>query len=270
MNNTLGTFIPNYNHGHLIERALSGVFDQELIPDQVIVYDDGSTDNSVEIVKRLQKKWPQITLIEGGKNIGGIHVSRKGMDLIQTRWINYLAADDAPASGIFAKAMAMADKYPDAGIIMGQMRITHEQTGAVKVTGVQGWDEPQYVSPDRFLNEYMRTHLPNHGLGSGTLWRKDALVECGGFRADLFSWCDTFAARAMALEYGAIYLPYPVVEKGYSETCYSHRMGRDMDVMLKVIDRGVQLMRSEQFRNLFPASYVYGWRRDYIKFLEQL
>lgn len=269
MENTVGTFIPNYNHGHLIERALSGVFNQERVPDRVIVYDDGSTDNSVEVVKRLQKRWPLITLIEGGVNKGAIHIARKGMDLIQERWINYLAADDSPVSGVYANAMEMADKYPEAGIIFGQMRIVNEQTGAVSIAQVNGWDEPQYVSPERFLNEYLLTHPPNHSLGGGTLWRKDALIECGGFRPDLLSWCDTFSARAIALKYGAIYLPYPVVEIGYSDTCYSNRMGKNTDAMLQVVDRGVQLMRSEQFRTLFPTSYIYRWRREYINMLNK-
>jgi len=40
---TLSTRIPNYNHGHLLERAVAAVFAQERLPDEVVIYDDGST-----------------------------------------------------------------------------------------------------------------------------------------------------------------------------------------------------------------------------------
>lgn len=46
----------SYNHGLYIKEALKSVFDQSYSEIQIIVLDDGSTDNSVEEVKSLLKQ----------------------------------------------------------------------------------------------------------------------------------------------------------------------------------------------------------------------
>ena len=40
----LSTFVPNFNHGYCIERAIAGVMAQDRLPDEIVIYDDGSTD----------------------------------------------------------------------------------------------------------------------------------------------------------------------------------------------------------------------------------
>lgn len=266
----LSTFIPNYNHGHCIERALEGVMAQSVQPGEVVIYDDGSTDDSVQVIRKLQKRWPVIRLVEGGVNRGALIAGRMWRELVDSTWLHLLAADDAPLPGYFEKAMRLAKAYPDAGVICGPMRIVHEVTGVEKVVGIDCWRAEQYVSPRRFLDEYMMTHAPNHSLGAGTLWRRDALVEVGGFREDLLSWSDTFAARAMALKYGACYIPDPVVRVGYAVDCYSARISRDMSVMLRIINNAESLMRSPEYRDRFPAEYVYRWKRDYLLLLQKI
>jgi len=44
-------FINNYNNGHFLSECLDSVFSQTISFDQVIVVDDGSTDNSLNILK---------------------------------------------------------------------------------------------------------------------------------------------------------------------------------------------------------------------------
>lgn len=266
----LSTFIPNYNHGRYLESAFAGLMAQDRPPDEIIVYDDGSSDDSVEIIRRLQRRWPLIRLVEGGVNRGAMYAGRKGLELISGDWVNLLAADDTPLPGYYAAAVQMAEANPTAGIICGKMRVVHETTGAVSVVGVDQWTGDQYVSPERFLREYMYAAAPNHSLGAGTLWRREALLEAGGFREELLSWCDTFAARSIALRYGACYIARPVVQVGYSETCYSARIARDTQTMLQIINTAVDLMRSDAYRDRFPEDYVLKWKRDYLLLLQEL
>ena len=43
----MSVVIPNYNHGHLIENALLAISQQTLPPSEIVVVDDGSTDDSL-------------------------------------------------------------------------------------------------------------------------------------------------------------------------------------------------------------------------------
>ena len=45
--NRLSVVLPNYNHGHLLARAVEALRRQELQPDEIILIDDASTDASV-------------------------------------------------------------------------------------------------------------------------------------------------------------------------------------------------------------------------------
>ena len=50
----LSVILPNYNHGALIPRALSALLGQDLLPIEIIVIDDASTDDSPAIIKTIR------------------------------------------------------------------------------------------------------------------------------------------------------------------------------------------------------------------------
>lgn len=67
--------IPAYNEEVNIESLLLSIFSQKqenFILQEIIVYSDGSTDNTIKIIKELQKKFPMVRLIEGKKQRGKI------------------------------------------------------------------------------------------------------------------------------------------------------------------------------------------------------
>lgn len=57
--------INNYNYGKYLDECLTSLLNQTKVPDEIILYDDGSTDNSIEIVS----KYPSVKLISN-KNFG--------------------------------------------------------------------------------------------------------------------------------------------------------------------------------------------------------
>lgn len=84
--------IPTYNHGHLIGRCIESVLNQTYSNWEIIVVNNYSSDNTVEVVEHYHDD--RIRLINNS-NEGVIAVSRnKGIDLAHGDWICLLDSDD--------------------------------------------------------------------------------------------------------------------------------------------------------------------------------
>ncbi|MDR2726784.1 MAG: glycosyltransferase, partial [Deltaproteobacteria bacterium] len=91
---SLSVGIPNYNHAHYLERCITAVMTQDRLPDEVIVYDDCSTDNSLEVLAGLQERWPLLRVVRGERNRGVVAVGNDLAGMAQGEWLVLRAADD--------------------------------------------------------------------------------------------------------------------------------------------------------------------------------
>ena len=87
----ISVIIPLYNKVREIERTLRSVLRQSVLPLEVIVVDDGSTDGSAEVVESLGS--PIVKLIKQ-KNAGVSAARNRAMELAQGEWVALLDGDD--------------------------------------------------------------------------------------------------------------------------------------------------------------------------------
>ena len=86
----ISVVIPSYNRAHTLQRALQSVFDQSSTVDEVILVDDGSTDDSAAMVA---KQFPGVSIIRQPN--GGVSSARnRGIEAAQYKWIALLDSDD--------------------------------------------------------------------------------------------------------------------------------------------------------------------------------
>jgi succinoglycan biosynthesis protein ExoO len=87
--------IPAYNVSGIIGRALRSAAAQTLPPLEIIVIDDCSTDNTVEIVKALAREIPSLHLLSTPANSGPSAARNVGLRAAKGDWIALLDSDDA-------------------------------------------------------------------------------------------------------------------------------------------------------------------------------
>lgn len=87
--------IPMFNSATTIERALGSVAAQSLLPQEVIVVDDGSTDMSASIVEKWTNPLVSINLIKHPQNLGPSAGRNTGWARATQKYIAFLDADDA-------------------------------------------------------------------------------------------------------------------------------------------------------------------------------
>lgn len=88
--------VPNYNHESYLDRRLASIYEQTYRNIEVILLDDCSSDNSLEVMERYRAKYPDITRLERNeRNSGGaFHQWKKGIALAQGDLLWIAESDD--------------------------------------------------------------------------------------------------------------------------------------------------------------------------------
>jgi len=103
--------IPNYNNGRYIEECLNSVLNQTLKDIEIIVIDDCSTDDSMEILRSFQTKYPdKIKVIRNQENSGAGLSRNNGLDIATGEFIKFLDADDTMNPDVLEKMYNAAKK----------------------------------------------------------------------------------------------------------------------------------------------------------------
>src|SRR5262249_45368978 len=175
---TLSVLIPNYNHARYLTGVLTEVLAQSYRPVEVVVMDDGSRDNSVEVVEEFVRRHPLVRLIRNERNLGVVPCINRLMRLAVGDYLYFLAADDNVRPGFFEKSIRLLAEYPQAGICS---TLTVRITEAGEIDGICPTpvisDRPCYVSPAE-----ARKLLCRIGFwvpGNATIYRRDALLAEG-------------------------------------------------------------------------------------------
>ncbi len=85
----VAVIIPAYNRVSTIARAIESVLAQSLLPQEIIVVDDGSSDATSEVVKM----YSEVTLLRQ-KNMGVSAARNNGVMMAESEWIAFLDSDD--------------------------------------------------------------------------------------------------------------------------------------------------------------------------------
>lgn len=97
----LSILIPSYNHAKYIEETIQSIWKQNFLNLEIIVIDDGSTDNSFEILQRLQTNSPVSMYIESHENMGVVKTLNKALKKSQGKYIALMASDDLYCENAF-------------------------------------------------------------------------------------------------------------------------------------------------------------------------
>ncbi len=94
MRPTVSVIMPSYNHSRFIEEAIRSVLNQTFDDFELIIIDDGSSDNSQEIIQKFAEIDPRIKPIFHKKNMGIARTVNDGIDAARGEFISLTASDD--------------------------------------------------------------------------------------------------------------------------------------------------------------------------------
>ena len=97
----VSVIVPVYNSEQELRDCLDSLVEQTEKDIEIIVIDDGSTDNSPEIEAEYQKKYPNVKVYRNERNLGQSETRNRGIELAEGDYIAFLDSDDYVNPGMY-------------------------------------------------------------------------------------------------------------------------------------------------------------------------
>ena len=254
---TLSVVLPNYNHAILIGRALAALLAQGRAADEIIIIDDGSTDDSAHVINRFATKAPSIRVLSNPSNIGVIPTLQCGLQAARGKYIYFAAADDWVAPGFFELALRRLKANPDVGLFCGEAMLVDGRNNrpfAVR-PAVRPRMRAGRIDVPR-VRQLLRS-TDNWILTGSTIFRRECVDWAGGFDARLGTFADGFIARKIALRYGFYFEPMIVASWVVFPDSVSRHTARDLQRSKYILDAVPKLIAADSG---FPSWYADAFR----------
>lgn len=117
----------SYNHARFVREAIESVLNQTYSPIELMVVDDGSTDNSVDVIKGLVAEYPSIRFLSLQENVGYCKAFNRALAQTKGEYIVDLAADDILLPGRVEEGVkSFLQLGEDYGLIFSDAEIIDE------------------------------------------------------------------------------------------------------------------------------------------------
>lgn len=258
---TLSVILPNYNHGLLLPRASRALLAQERPPDEIIIVDDGSSDNSRTVIEELARSSPKFRILWNETNRGAIPTLNRGIEAATGRYVYLAAADDWIMPGFFKLALAALEANPSCGLFCGESLLVDGLTN--RPTGVRPPARPAHrAGPiSARQTEALLKRIDNFILTNSCVFRRDCIVAAGNLDGTLGPFADGIMARKIALTHGFYYAPHIVACWAVYPASYSRQAASDLDQAKSFLDQiPARLAADPAFPPWYPAVFAERWR----------
>jgi glycosyltransferase involved in cell wall biosynthesis len=168
---SVAVVITTYNHAHFLAAAIQSGLQQSIPPAEMIVVDDGSTDDVPAVVSRF----PMVTLIQQTNQ--GLSAARNtGLHAAKSRYILFLDADDLLRPNAIEAGLACFAQNRDAGFVYGGHIFTTREGTRL------GPDTYLPIGPHAYQSFLQRNVV---GMHATVLYDRQKLLAVGGFDTTL-------------------------------------------------------------------------------------
>lgn len=194
--------IPVFNGAAFLAETIQSALSQDMDDLEIIIADDGSTDDSLDIVARFTD--PRLRVLSGPTNGGAAENWNRLLGQASGEWVKILCQDDLVYPWCLARQLDVASRRDDVAMVAARRDIILPD-GRVLVRnrglgGLQG-----LVEGHRAIKETVRSGTNLFGEPSIVLLRRAAAIEAGGFSPshhytiDLECWCRVLRTGSLAV-----------------------------------------------------------------------
>jgi acetyltransferase-like isoleucine patch superfamily enzyme len=203
---TLSVVLTNFNHAKFLRRALPALAAQTRPPDEWILIDDASTDDSRSILAEFARTQTHATVIHHEKNLGVVASLNEGLRGARGDYVYFAAADDVTLPHLFARLMDALNAHPGAGGAWADFFIFSDDCPAIFRHHVCPATTTTFLSSEglaQLLLSGARLNYPP----SGVITHRSTLLQIGAFDARAGWAADWWFNLQVGLRRGVCFVP---------------------------------------------------------------
>lgn len=224
---------PSFNQAAFLERTILSVLDQNYPNLEYIIIDGGSTDDSVDIIRKYENR---LAFWVSEPDHGQAHAINKGLKRATGDWVGWQNSDDIFYPDAFMQVAKAASRFPKAELIIGDINLIDEQDGVIR--------EMRYVRPtyESLLAEGMV--LTNQAA----FWRRDLNARIGWLNESLHYGFDyEWFLRVLKETDRAVHVPQCLGALRYHEAT---KTSRSQDLF------------DEEYRGILAGRILPAWKKN--------
>jgi glycosyltransferase involved in cell wall biosynthesis len=196
--------VPSYNKAKFIELTLKSIFSQNYENLEVVIQDGGSTDGSVEIIKKFAKKYPII--LESKRDKGQLDAVNIGMKKATGQILTFINADDCYKPDALSAVSKAYTKNPNSLWFAGKGIVVNENEK--EIAKAVTWYKNLLLS----LNSKFFLLITNYLIQPSVFFTKSAYKKYGPFTGT----SDFITEYNLWLKLGHVSMPV-IINKNISE-----------------------------------------------------
>lgn len=185
---SVSVVITCYNYARFLPDAVASALAQEGVDVDVVIVDDASTDDSVEVAQRLCERDGRVALVRHLENRGHVESANEALARATGTYVVKLDADDLLTPGSLARSVALMEARPEVVFCYGHPeRFTGSAVPAVPPGGARSWT---VWDGDAWVRRVLRRGH-NVIMQPEVLLRREAVERTGGYRTEL-RWAEDY------------------------------------------------------------------------------
>jgi len=262
---TVSIILPNYNHANYLQTSLSAIFSQSLAPNEVIVVDDASKDNSLEVLSNYSNSHSNLKVLKNEKNLGPIKSVNRGIEIATGDYLAFCSADDFIKPNFLEVMVNCLARNPKIAICTSDFcTFNGDDIKNLSIQPLLKKQEQRTIYPNELIY-LIKKHLfwiPTNA----SLYRKKHLKEFGLLNEDIKWMSDWFLSYQIACKYPIAYIPMPLT--GFRVVAGSYSNSRKKETITYDGLFNLLKIQPEEFQIFFKKSGVlYQQGRSVFKYL---
>lgn len=167
----VSVYIPTYNYGRYLKKAIDSVLAQTYQDFELIIIDDASRDNTLQILKKYEDN-SKIKIIKNKNNLGFVKSAIKAIKMAEGEYIMRVDADDYLDENALLVMVNILEKHPEIGMVYPDYFHIDKEGNII-----------DHFRRKKIGREIKLFDLP--AMGACTLMRKSCYQAIGGYRSDI-------------------------------------------------------------------------------------
>jgi len=189
---SISVLMPAYNASAFIRQSVQSVLAQTYEDFELLVVNDGSTDDTRDILARIDD--PRIRVLDNGANRGVVASRNRAMSEARGQYIAIHDADDISMPGRFLRQKMFLDEHPGIAAVCAQQSVTEK--GAIRFIRPKADTDPSVVRA--------MLHFSNPVGHSSVMFRRSAADHLSEYQREAYSYAEDFDFLHRLLTVGEI------------------------------------------------------------------